>query len=155
MKFSLSNIHIEWKQTSHSITLIYKITKNRPFPGFQLIRKSPKNFNLQMYALRNVIKYEYDLCDSVQWPPVWEKNFNETEISFSFSKKIGTLWKSYGSRTVVSYTRKTERDYREWEVVSNKLLAKDVHLLVLKSTNYIEIIETGQHMEARMNVMGK
>ncbi|XP_044597379.1 cytochrome b5 reductase 4 isoform X4 [Cotesia glomerata] len=154
MKFSLSNIHIEWKQTSNSVTFIYKITKNQSFPGFQLIRKSPKNFDLQMYALKNIIKHEYDLCESVQWPPVWEKNFNETEISFNFSKKIGTLWKSYGSRTVVSYTKKTERDYRDWEVVSNKLLAEDVHLLVLKSTNYIEIIETGQHMEARMNVMG-
>lgn len=147
-------IQSDWKQTTNTISFVYKISKDQSFPGFQLIRINEKEFNIQIHTLDSITKHEYDLCNKVQWPPVWNKNFETGEISFCFSKIIGGLWKSYGSRVTVSNTKRFEKDYRSWEVVSNTVLCEAVHLLVLKSNNYMEIMVTGRHVEAKMNVMG-
>ncbi|XP_008547725.1 cytochrome b5 reductase 4 [Microplitis demolitor] len=146
-------IQSDWKQTTNTISFVYKISKDQSFPGFQLIRINEKEFNIQIHTLDSITKHEYDLCNKVQWPPVWNKNFETGEISFCFSKIIGGLWKSYGSRVTVSNTKRFEKDYRSWEVVSNTVLCEAVHLLVLKSNNYMEIMVTGRHVEAKMNVM--
>lgn len=75
-------------------------------------------------------------------------------MKFTFTKKTGALWKSYGTRTTEFKGKCQERLYREYDVVSNTLLCKVVHLMVLKGKDYLELVPIGRHLEAKISVLG-
>ena len=76
-------------------------------------------------------------------------------MNFSFTKKTGSLWKSYGTESTEYEVKSKERLYREYEVVSNSSLCKVVNLIVLRAKDYLEVIPIGRHLEVKMNVQGK
>ncbi|KAK0179940.1 hypothetical protein PV327_005635 [Microctonus hyperodae] len=147
-------IFSDWKQTTNTITFIYKVTDDKFFPNYQLIRENNNEFRIKINQINGVINHEYDLIDGVNWPPKWKKNYDTMEIDFCFTKLIGKIWKFYGSRTIGSQIKSTERNYRQWQIVCNTMLCDNINLLVLKSKDYMEIMRIGRHVEVKMNVMG-
>lgn len=77
------------------------------------------------------------------------------QVNFIFTKKTGALWKSFGTRTTEFKEKLKERLYREYEVVSNTLLCKVVHLMVLRAKDYLELVPIGRHLEAKKSVLGR
>lgn len=78
------------------------------------------------------------------------------QVDFTFTKKIKDIWKSEGNHIALSRESCTnKRTYREYKVLSNTPLSKLVNLLVLRATDFLELIPIGRYVEVKMNVMGK
>lgn len=77
------------------------------------------------------------------------------QVDFTFTKKIKDIWKSQGNHTLSRESITNKRTYREYKVLSNTLLCKLVNLLVLRATDFLELIPIGRHIEVKMNIMGK
>ncbi|XP_015113819.1 cytochrome b5 reductase 4 isoform X1 [Diachasma alloeum] len=143
----------DWKQTTNTVTFVYKPSRDQQSPNFQLTRQSSTEFTLKTQFSSASIRHEYDLDEGVQWPPTWRRNYESMEVEFTFTKTTGKLWNSYGTRTVAIDT-KNDRCYRDWEVVSNTSLCDSVNLLVLRCSDYMEVTPVGRHIEAKMSVLG-
>lgn len=77
------------------------------------------------------------------------------QVDFTFTKKIKDIWKSQGNHTLLRESITNKRTYKEYKVLSNTPLCKIVNLLVLRATDFLELIPIGRHIEVKMNVMGK
>lgn len=153
-KSSILKIHNDWKQTTNTITFIYKPTREQLSPIFQLIHQNDTEFLIIIHLSNGAIKHEYDMTDKIKWPPVFCKNFDTMEVEFLFTKIERKLWNSYGSRTIGIEMKNYERFYRDWQVISNTSLCENVHILVLKADNYMEIIPVGRHVSIKMTIEG-
>ncbi|KAK0094409.1 hypothetical protein PV326_010945 [Microctonus aethiopoides] len=147
-------IFSDWKQTTNTITFIYKSTDDKFFPNYQLIRENDNEFKIKINQTNGIINHEYDLIEGVNWPPKWKKNYDTMEIDFCFTKLTGKIWNFYGNRTIGSQIKSTERNYRQWQIVCNTILCDNINHLVLKSKDYMEIMRIGRHVEVKMDVMG-
>lgn len=77
------------------------------------------------------------------------------QVDFTFTKKIKDIWKSQGNHTLSRESITNKRTYKEYQVLSNTPLCKLVNLLVLRATDFLELIPIGRHIEVKMNIMGK
>lgn len=77
------------------------------------------------------------------------------QIEFTFAKHKEKLWKSYGTYTSSLETDSSRRIYREYKLISNRKLCQVVHLLILRSDNYLEAVPPGRHVEVKMNIQGE
>lgn len=77
------------------------------------------------------------------------------QIDFTFTKKIKDIWKSQGNHTLSRESITNKRTYKEYKVLSNIPLCNLVNLLVLRATDFLELIPIGRYIEVKMNVMGK
>jgi len=77
------------------------------------------------------------------------------QIDFTFTKKIKDIWKSQGNHTLSRESITNKRTYKEYKVLSNTPLCNLVNLLVLRATDFLELIPIGRYIEVKMNVMGK
>ncbi|XP_043274618.1 cytochrome b5 reductase 4 isoform X2 [Venturia canescens] len=148
------NVQIDWKQTTNSISFSYKPASRKIAVAYRLTRLNGSEFVIKIHHDNTVIRHEYDLSESVNWPPMAVKNFENSEIEFSFTKCTGKLWNSFGSRSVVRETKSIERVYKEYKVISNTELCEGVRLLVVRAEDYMEIVPVGRHVEVKLKVMG-
>lgn len=77
------------------------------------------------------------------------------QVDFTLTKKIKNIWKSQGNHTLSRESITNKRTYKEYKVLSNTPLCTLVNLLVLRATDFLELIPIGRHIEVKMNVMGK
>lgn len=150
----LSNIKMDWRQTSNTITLFYQTVRDYPGVSYQLSRISDSKLIFKLFFEKDIITHQLELIAEIKWPPMWTRNFDTMEIDFTFTKQKKEIWKSQGSQTISRETNTNSRIYKEYEVVTNKPLSKLVHLLVVRAKNFLQVVPIGRHVEAKMNVMG-
>lgn len=150
----LSNIKMDWRQTSNTITLFYQTVRDYPGVSYQLSRISDSKLIFKLFFEKDIITHQLELIAEIKWPPMWTRNFDTMEIDFTFTKQKKEIWKSQGSQTISRETNTNSRIYKEYEVVTNKPLSKLVHLLVVRAKNFLQVMPIGRHVEAKMNVMG-
>lgn len=150
----LSNIKMDWRQTSNTITLFYQTVRDYPGVSYQLSRISDSKLIFKLFFEKDIITHQLELTAEIKWPPMWTRNFDTMEIDFTFTKQKKEIWKSQGSQTISRETNTNSRIYKEYEVVTNKPLSKLVHLLVVRAKNFLQVVPIGRHVEAKMNVMG-
>ncbi|XP_051162316.1 cytochrome b5 reductase 4 isoform X2 [Leptopilina boulardi] len=154
---SIPNVRMNWKQTTNTIKFFYQSVINYPAANYQLTRINDSKIEITInfgYLEKDIVSHEFQLADDIKWPPQWTKNHETMEVNFILTKKTGALWKSYGTRTTEFKGKCKERLYREYEVISNTLLCKVVHLMVLRAKDYLELVPIGRHLEAKINVLG-
>ncbi|XP_033227137.1 cytochrome b5 reductase 4 isoform X2 [Belonocnema kinseyi] len=154
---SVPNVKQNWKQTTNTITFSYQVVDNFPAANFQLTRLGDSKIILKICfgnVEKDIVKHEFQLAGDVKWPPRWERNHDTMGVDFIFKKKIGSLWKSFGTRSTEYETKNKERSYKQYEVVSNTSLCKVVHLMVLRARDYLELVPIGRHLEVKLNVLG-
>lgn len=154
---SIPNVRMNWKQTTNTITFLYQSEINYPAANYQLTRIEDSKIEITIAfgnLEKDIVRHEFKLAGDIKWPPQWTKNHETMEVKFTFTKKTGALWKSYGTRTTEFKGKCQERLYREYDVVSNTLLCKVVHLMVLKGKDYLELVPIGRHLEAKISVLG-
>ncbi|XP_006616300.1 cytochrome b5 reductase 4 [Apis dorsata] len=150
----LSNIKMDWRQTSNTITLFYQTVRDYPGVSYQLSRISDSKLIFKLFFEKDIITHQLELTAEIKWPPMCTKNFDTMEVDFTFTKQKKEIWKSQGSQTISRETNTNNRIYKEYEVVTNKPLSKLVHLLVVRAKNFLQMVPIGRHVEAKMNVMG-
>lgn len=148
------NVNIDWRQTSNSVTLFYKDTRNYAGIYYQLQRLSDSKLIFRLAFEKHVVIHEIELNADVEWPPICERNFDTMQVDFTFTKKIKDIWKSLGSHTLSREPIADKRTYKEYEVLSNTSLCKLVNLLVLRAKDSIELIPVGRHLDVKMDIMG-
>ncbi|XP_015434776.1 PREDICTED: cytochrome b5 reductase 4 [Dufourea novaeangliae] len=151
---SPSNVKMDWRQTSNSITLFYQTIRDYPSVYYQLRRISDSKLVFKLFFEKDVITHELELTAGIEWPPVCKRNFDTMEVDFTFTKKIKEIWKTQGSHTISREPNTSSRSYKEYEVLTNTPLSKLVHFLVLRAKNSLELVPIGRHVEIKMNVMG-
>ncbi|XP_076379873.1 cytochrome b5 reductase 4 isoform X4 [Megalopta genalis] len=151
---SPANAKMDWRQTLDAITLFYQTVKDYPSVYYQVRRISDSKLVFKLFFEKDVVTHELELAAPIEWPPVCKRNFETTEVDFTFTKKTKELWKTQGSHTIWRERNTSNRSYKEYEVVSNTPLSKLVHLLVLRAKDSLELVPIGKHIQARMNVMG-
>ncbi|XP_078045633.1 cytochrome b5 reductase 4 isoform X2 [Augochlora pura] len=151
---SPANAKMDWRQTLDAITLFYQTVKDYPSVYYQVRRISDSKLVFKLSFEKDVVTHELELAAAVEWPPVCNRNFETTEVDFTFTKKRKELWRTQGSHTIWRERITSNRTYKEYEVVSNTPLSKLVHLLVLRAKDSLELVPIGKHIQARMNVMG-
>lgn len=154
---SIPTVRMNWKQTTNTIKFFYQSVINYPAANYQLTRIDDSKIEIAISFgnfEKDVVSHEFQLAGDVKWPPQWTKNHETMEVNFIFTKKTGALWKSFGTRTTEFKEKLKERLYREYEVVSNTLLCKVVHLMVLRAKDYLELVPIGRHLEAKKSVLG-
>ncbi|XP_015600480.1 cytochrome b5 reductase 4 isoform X2 [Cephus cinctus] len=149
-----SIVKMDWQQTSQSITFSYHIATGYHAVGYQLTRLSERKFRLILSFDKDIVTHELELNEDVNWPPRWSRNFETMDVDFTFTKKKGATWKTYGSCILLSEPKTKQRSYKDYEVISNTSLCENVNLLVLRANDYLELVPVGHHVEAKMLVMG-
>uniref|UniRef100_V9IKC0 Cytochrome b5 reductase 4 n=1 Tax=Apis cerana TaxID=7461 RepID=V9IKC0_APICE len=149
-----SNIKMDWRQTSNTITLFYQTVRDYPGVSYQLNRISDSKLIFKLFFEKDIITHQLELTAEIKWPPMCSRNFDTMEVDFTFTKQKKEIWKSQGSQTISRETNTNSRIYKEYEVVTNKSLSKLVHLLVVRAKNFLQVVPIGRHVEAKMNVMG-
>ncbi|XP_029033088.1 cytochrome b5 reductase 4 isoform X1 [Osmia bicornis bicornis] len=149
-----SNVKMDWRQTSNSITLFYHTVRDYPGVCYQLRRISDSKLVFKLFFERDIITHEVDLAADIEWPPLCKRNLDTMEVDFTFTKKKKEIWKTLGSHTISRETNTSSRIYKEYEVLANIPLSKLVHLLVVRAKDYLELVPIGRHVEAKMSVMG-
>ncbi|KMQ94077.1 cytochrome b5 reductase 4 [Lasius niger] len=149
-----SNVNMNWRQTSNSITLFYQTIRDFPGVYYQLQRLSDSKLIFKLTFEKHIIIDELELIADVEWPPMCKRDFDIMQVDFTFTKKIKDIWKSQGNHTLSRESITNKRTYREYKVLSNTLLCKLVNLLVLRATDFLELIPIGRHIEVKMNIMG-
>ncbi|CAK9812009.1 Cytochrome b5 reductase 4 [Anthophora quadrimaculata] len=150
----ISNIKMDWRQTSNSITLFYKTLRDYPGVCYQLSRINDSKLLFKLFFEKDIISHQLEMTADVEWPPVCSRNFDTMEVDFTFTKQKKGIWKSQGNQTISRETNTNSRTYKEYEVLTNKSLSKLVHLLVVRAKDFLELVPIGRHVEAKMNVMG-
>ncbi|XP_029176310.1 cytochrome b5 reductase 4 isoform X1 [Nylanderia fulva] len=148
------NVNMDWRQTSNSITLFYQSIRDSPGVYYQLQRISDSKIIFKLIFEKHIIIDELELIADVEWPPICKRDFDIMQVDFTFTKKIKDIWKSQGNHTLSRESITNKRTYKEYKVLSNTLLCKLVNLLVLRATDFLELIPIGRHIEVKMNIMG-
>ncbi|KAH0954678.1 hypothetical protein HN011_005271 [Eciton burchellii] len=150
----LSNINMNWRQTSNSITLFYQSLHQYTGLYYQLQKLSDSKLIFKLIFEKYVIIHEFELIADIEWPPICKRDFDTMQVDFTFTKQIKDIWKIQGTHTSSRESMTDKRTYKEYEVLSNTPLCKLVNLLVLRAKDFLEIIPIGRHIEVKMNVMG-
>ncbi|KAG7209531.1 hypothetical protein KM043_015613 [Ampulex compressa] len=150
----LSNVHMDWNQTTNSVTLFYKTVRDYPGISYQLDRLSGSQLMFKLSFEKDVITHELELAAEVDWPPACKRNFDTMQVDFTFTKRSKEIWKSQGNHTLSREPNSNKRTYKEYEVLANNPLSNIVHMLVLRAKDFLELIPIGRHLEAKMDVMG-
>ncbi|XP_070156131.1 cytochrome b5 reductase 4 isoform X2 [Polyergus mexicanus] len=148
------NVNMDWQQTSNSITLFYQTIRDYPGVCYQLQKLSDSKLIFKLIFEKLIIIDELELIAEVEWPPICKRDFDIMQIDFTFTKKIKDIWKSQGNHTLLQESITNKRTYREYKVLSNTPLCKLVNFLVLRATDFLEVIPIGRYIEVKMNVMG-
>lgn len=63
-------------------------------------------------------------------------------------------WMKHGSQMI---TRQTSNVllFKEYEVVANEPLSSQVHLLVVRAKDFLQIVHPGKHVVAKLNDIGE
>lgn len=147
------NVNMDWRQTSNSITLFYKTIRDFQGVYYQLQRLSDSKLIFKLIFEKHIIIDELELIADVEWPPLYKRDFDIMQVDFTFTKKIKDIWKSQGNHTLSRESITSKRTYKEYKVLSNTPLCKLVNLLVLRATDFLELIPIGRYVEVKMNVM--
>ncbi|CAL7947311.1 unnamed protein product [Xylocopa violacea] len=150
----LSNIKLNWEQTSNSITLFYQTLRDYPAVSYQLSMLSNTKLAFKLLFENDIITHQLELTAKIQWPPVCVRDFNTMDIDFTFPKQEKEIWKSQGSQTISKEKNANTRTYKEYEVVANKPLNKFVHMLVVRAKNYMQVVPISRHIELKMTIKG-
>ncbi|XP_043254510.1 cytochrome b5 reductase 4 isoform X1 [Colletes gigas] len=151
---SPSNLKMDWRQTTNSITLFYQTVRDYPSISYHVRRISDSKLLFKLFFEKEVIAHELELAAGVEWPPACKRNLETMEVDFTFAKKTKGIWKSQGSHTIWREPNTNARMYKEYEVLANTPFSELVHLLVLRAKDSLELVPVGRHVEAKMNVMG-
>ncbi|XP_053987077.1 cytochrome b5 reductase 4 isoform X1 [Hylaeus volcanicus] len=149
-----SNVKMDWRQTTNSITLFYQTVRDYPSVSYQVTRITDSKLVFKLFFEKDVITHELELAAGVEWPPECKRNLETMEVDFTFTKKTKGIWKTQGSHTIWREPNNNSRTYKEYEVLTNTKLSELVHLLVLRAKDSLELVPVGRHVEAKMNVMG-
>ncbi|XP_046629743.1 cytochrome b5 reductase 4 isoform X1 [Neodiprion virginianus] len=145
---------MDWIQTSNTITLFYYSLRDHPAAGYQLMQITDSKYHFKFCFEKDFIIHDIKLSGAVNWPPKWKRNFESMKMEITYTKKEPGLWKTFGTYKTVRERNAKQRTYREYEVVSNTPLCKLVHLIVLRTKEYLEIVPIGRHVEAKLQIMG-
>lgn len=148
------NVNMDWRQTSNSITLFYQSIRDFQGICYQLQRLNDSKLIFKLIFEKHIISDELELIADVEWPPICKRDFDTMQVDFTLTKKIKNIWKSQGNHTLSRESITNKRTYKEYKVLSNTPLCTLVNLLVLRATDFLELIPIGRHIEVKMNVMG-
>lgn len=76
-----SNVKMDWRQTSNSITLFYHTVRDYPGVCYQLRRISDSKLVFKLFFERDIITHELDLAADIEWPPVCKRNLDTMEVT--------------------------------------------------------------------------
>lgn len=76
------NVNIDWRQTSNSVTLFYKDTRNYAGIYYQLQRLSDSKLIFRLAFEKHVVIHEIELNADVEWPPICERNFDTMQVNW-------------------------------------------------------------------------
>ena len=78
---STPKFQVDWKQTTNSLSFIYKPTSDQPSTAYRLTRLNPNEFEIRIHLENSVIRHDYDLNGDVGWPPTSNENFENSEVT--------------------------------------------------------------------------
>ncbi|KAI4485098.1 hypothetical protein M0802_012748 [Mischocyttarus mexicanus] len=150
----VSKIKVDWRQTSNTITLFFQNINDCQGIYYRLSRINDTKLVFNLSFEKDTITQVLELAGEIEWPPTWNRNYENMEIDFTFRKKNKIVWKSEGSHTLSREPITNKRTYKEYQVLTNASLCKLVHLLVLRAKDSLELIPIGRHLEVKMNIAG-
>lgn len=71
---------MDWKQTTNSLSFIYKPSSEQHSTGYRLTRLNDAEFVVKIHTDNTVIRHDYDLSSAVSWPPTLTKRFESAEV---------------------------------------------------------------------------
>lgn len=146
----LSSIKMDWRQTVPLITFFYKQqTCKSPGLCYEVSMQSDSKLIFRLIFENDTTTHVMNLLGKIKWPPMCNRNFETMQVDFTFLKLEKMPWINYGQQTILRDTSRT-RIFREYEVVTNILLSREVHLLVLRAKDFLQIITPGRHVLAKM-----
>lgn len=77
----LSNVNMDWRQTSNSITFFYKGIRDYPGIYYQLQRLNDAKLVFRLTLGKHIVIYELELIANVDWPPTYERNFDTMQVN--------------------------------------------------------------------------
>ncbi|KAK9308471.1 hypothetical protein QLX08_001624 [Tetragonisca angustula] len=149
----LSSIKMDWKQTVPSITFFYKIFRHCPGICYELIKYNNSRMVFKLIFENDTILHELNLTGDVEWPPTCTRNFETMQMEFTFIKREKMPWMKYGLQ-MITRDNSTVRAFRDYEVVANEPLSSQVHLLVVRAKDFLQIIHPGRHVVVKLNEFG-
>ena len=76
------------------------------------------------------------------------------QMEFTFIKREKMPWMKYGLQ-MITRDNSTVRAFRDYEVVANEPLSSQVHLLVVRAKDFLQIIHPGRHVVVKLNEFGE
>lgn len=77
-----SNIKMDWRQTSNTITLFYQTVRDYPGVSYQLNRISDSKLIFKLFFEKDIITHQLELTAEIKWPPMCSRNFDTMEVMY-------------------------------------------------------------------------
>lgn len=78
----LSDIKMNWRQTSNSLTFFYQAIRNYPGIYYQLQWLNDSKLMFKLTFEKYVVIHELELTADVEWPPTYKRNFDTMEVDY-------------------------------------------------------------------------
>ncbi|CAD1473023.1 unnamed protein product, partial [Heterotrigona itama] len=147
----LSSIKMDWKQTVPTITFYYKMLRNCPGVSYEVAKRSDTKVAFKLIFENDILTHDLDLIGEVEWPPVCARNLETMQVEFTFTKRDKMPWMNFGEQVMCRHINDNIQSYREYKVVANEPLSKNVYMLILQSKEFVQILPLGRHVIAKLN----
>jgi len=77
----LSNINMNWRQTSNSITLFYQSLHKYTGLYYQLQKLSDSKLIFKLIFEKYIIIHEFELIANIEWPPICKRDFDTMQVN--------------------------------------------------------------------------